>query len=192
MVGRDDRYSWGDRFTGNAVVCSDILNGRKDETEVWKYTPLGDDPEGQPATYHKLLQEASRRWETNAKQDVILQKGHCENTEAAPQTLQGAIGRGECFTAALEEMSPKQKALWPRPRLVGLILVMIVGVSVPDVVLRLLIWALILFLVASVSIGPERARDVIRIPCQRFARLWGAELAFVWRFVQRQRKRFAS
>ncbi|SFM75164.1 hypothetical protein [Shimia aestuarii] len=80
------------------------------------------------------------------------------------------------IAAAVARRRAHLDAKWPRPRLLALILLMVLGLSSPGVVLRLAVWALILFLVASVACGPERARDGVFLLGRRFRKLWKHEI----------------
>lgn len=80
------------------------------------------------------------------------------------------------IAAAVARRRAHLDAKWPRPRLLALILLMVLGLSSPGVVLRLAVWAVILFLVASVACGPERARDGVFLLGRRFTKLWKHEI----------------
>ena len=69
-------------------------------------------------------------------------------------------------------------AKWPRPRLAALIVLMLAAALQPSALLRLGLWALILFLVTSVVVGPERARDYSKEIWRRFIGLWKHEIIF--------------
>lgn len=62
------------------------------------------------------------------------------------------------------------------PRLAALVFVGIVGAFHPLGMIRLAIWGIIIFLVASVAVGPERARDGAEFCWRRVLRFWKVEL----------------
>lgn len=68
------------------------------------------------------------------------------------------------------------EAKWPRPRLLALILVGTVGLAHPMDLVRLGVWGVVLFLVASVAVGPERARDGAEMLWRRVLQFWRVEL----------------
>lgn len=72
-----------------------------------------------------------------------------------------------------------KKAHWPRPRLAALIFAGTLGAFHPLDVMRLGIWCVVIFLVASVAVGPERARDGAEILWQRILHFWKVELFLV-------------
>lgn len=76
------------------------------------------------------------------------------------------------------------EARWPRPRFIALIGTMVLATVVPTVTLRLMLWGLILFLLMAVLVGPERARDAMRIVLAAFMRLWRHEIVVARRLVR--------
>lgn len=99
--------------------------------------------------------------------------------------LAGADARA--IAAAQARRFAHLDAKWPRPRLLALIVLIALGVSAPDVMLRLGLWGVILFLVASVALGPERARDGAFLLWRRFLRLWKHELYVAQKVTHRVR-----
>jgi hypothetical protein len=82
-------------------------------------------------------------------------------------------------------------AKWPRPRLGALIVLMLAAALQPSVLLWLALWALILFLVTSVAVGPERARDYSKEIWRRFVGLWKHEIIFARKAMAALRDRIA-
>ena len=100
-------------------------------------------------------------------------------------------GADEAAVAAAEARRRAHlDAKWPRPRLLALILLMALGLASPGVVLRLAVWALILFMVASVACGPERARDGVFLLGRRFMKLWKHEIVVAQKLMARFRVAF--
>ncbi|GAA6166188.1 hypothetical protein NBRC116590_38920 [Pelagimonas sp. KU-00592-HH] len=75
------------------------------------------------------------------------------------------------------------KAKWPRPRVALLVAAPIMIALHPDGFVRMCLWALILFLVVSVVIGPERARDGALGIAHRFLYLFRNELVVARKIV---------
>lgn len=79
-------------------------------------------------------------------------------------------------------------AKWPRPRIMALGLAAMIAWLHPMVGIRLAVCFLILFLVAAVAVGPERARDGSYFLVRRFLRLWKVELSLLSRIGKRFRQ----
>ena len=67
-------------------------------------------------------------------------------------------------------------AKWPRPRLSALIVLMLSAVVNPLPLLQVAVWGVALFLVLSVIVGPEHARDYCKALWLRFSGLWKHEI----------------
>ncbi|WP_139280721.1 hypothetical protein [Shimia gijangensis] len=67
-------------------------------------------------------------------------------------------------------------AKWPRPRLAALVFAGLVGAFHPLGLVRLMIWGIVIFMVASVAVGPESARDGANFFWRRTLRFWKVEL----------------
>ena len=67
-------------------------------------------------------------------------------------------------------------AKWPRPRLSALIVLMVLAVVNPLPLLQVAVWGVALFLVLSVIVGPEHARDYSKALWLRFVGLWKHEI----------------
>lgn len=94
--------------------------------------------------------------------------------------------------AAQDRRTAHLRAKWPRPRLAALILINMIAWLHPYGTIRLFVCMLILFLVASVAIGPERARDGSYFLWRRFLRLWKVELTLAHRSLCDLTQRLAS
>ncbi|WP_127114777.1 hypothetical protein [Shimia sediminis] len=83
-------------------------------------------------------------------------------------------------------------ARWPRPRLAALVLVGLVMWLHPLSTVRLFVCAVLLFLVAAVTTGPERARDGSFFLWRRFLRYWKVELVVARKLFRRARQRMVA
>ena len=87
-----------------------------------------------------------------------------------------AGGSEEEIAAARARRRAHHYATAPRPRIAALVVLLWAGVLQPALVLRFALWGVVLFLVVSVAIGPERARDYSKAIWLRFVWLWKHEI----------------
>lgn len=133
----------------------------------------------------RLMREASRRMGDGAPSNVqVAPESRVEKAmrRNAPDLVGAPIDEQR---AAQMRRSTHLEARWPRPRLIALITTMVLAAVVPTVALRLMIWSLIMFLLAAVGLGPERARDAAKILFSTFLRLWRHEIVVARRLVRK-------
>lgn len=83
-------------------------------------------------------------------------------------------------------------ARWPRPRLAALVVLALIALLQPLEMMRLAVSAVALFLVVSVVIGPETARDGVGFVLRRMARFWRVELRLAGRLAGDLRRRLET
>lgn len=79
--------------------------------------------------------------------------------------------------AAQERRTAHLRARWPRPRTVSLVLIGMILWLHPQSTVQLFVGAFALFLITSMAVGPERARDGSYFLGRRVLRYWKVELA---------------
>lgn len=144
---------------------------------------------GGPQERHRLMREAARRMPEGpgrARCEAPLSRVERAMRRNAPDLAGAPVAE---VMAARARRFAHRHARWPRPRLLALIGLMSGAAWMPDVALRMAVWAVILLLVASVACGPERARDGARFIGRRFLRLWRHEIAAAQRLAGRGRPR---
>ncbi len=81
--------------------------------------------------------------------------------------------------AAEQRRKAHLAARWPRPRVAALVIILLIAVLQPLAMARLGGSVVVLFLVVSVVIGPERATDGAAFIWRRLLRTWKVELTLV-------------
>ncbi|MBO9475008.1 hypothetical protein J7413_15780 [Shimia sp. R10_1] len=130
----------------------------------------------------RLMREAKRRMKTLSRREkppVQLSNVERAMLRNAPDLVTPDI------RAFADDTTADWRARWPRPRLLALIVIITLAAIVPSVAMRLLIWCVIMLLLTSVMLGPERARDAVQFAGQHIARVWGREIRFVQRLWSR-------
>ena len=159
----------------NWDVLTDKLTGTVGFDPV-KVTPRRIAAKKLPDDRKRLAEEVAQRIEEQAepaKDEQPLSKVEQAMMRNAPD-LAGAPE--EVVLEAETRRFAYTEAKWPRPRLVALIVVGTVGVIHPMDMVRLGVWGIIIFLVASVAVGPERARDGANWLWRRVLQFWKVEL----------------
>ena len=87
-----------------------------------------------------------------------------------------AGGSSEEVASARARRCAHHYAKWPRPRLGALIVLMVSAIVNPLPLVQVAVWGVALFLVLSVAVGPERARDYSKALWLRFVGLWKHEI----------------
>ncbi|MCW8842903.1 MAG: hypothetical protein OQK00_05755 [Rhodobacteraceae bacterium] len=100
-----------------------------------------------------------------------------------------AGGTAEEIAAARARRRAHHYAKRPRPRLVALVVLITSGLLNPLLTLKLLVWAVVLFLVLSVAAGPERARDYSKELWRGFVGLWKHEIVLTGKALKPLRER---
>ncbi|MBE1291148.1 MAG: hypothetical protein GJ677_01530 [Rhodobacteraceae bacterium] len=151
--------------------------------------PPRADQEGQPEAApdvhvenRRLMREAKLRMARLAAKNEAV-KDQAEDDARARMDLP-ELSVSECEGEGQKARAQEDRA-WPRPRALALIVVITLAAVVPSLTMRLLVWMVVLLLMTAVMLGPERARDGLYAMALHLSRLWGREIGFMRRLLDR-------
>ena len=151
--------------------------------------PSRADQDGQPEAAPDVRVE-NRRLMREAK--LRMARLAAKNKAVKDQTEHDAKGLADLpelsvpeYSGVMRETCAEDGSAWPRPRALALIVVITLAAVVPSLTMRLLVWMVVLLLLTAVMLGPERARDGLYAMALHLSRLWGREIGFMRRLLDR-------